>query len=89
MIEIDAYVVCPEAMRTYLCFVLLKDRLYRVSCDTCTEETHTHLLVAHYNPMAGQGIGGLTRANYDPIFLARHPRGRALLVRILSGMPTY
>lgn len=64
VIEIDGHVVRPEAVRTCPRFILLKDRLYRVSRDTRTEETHAQLLVpqgrremifqvAHYNPMAG------------------------------------
>lgn len=64
VIEIDGHVVCSEAVQTYMCFVLLKDRLYRVTRDSRTEETHTQLFVlqshremifrvAHYNPMAG------------------------------------
>ncbi|XP_026003826.1 uncharacterized protein LOC113009615 [Astatotilapia calliptera] len=64
VMAIDGHVVRPEAAQTYPRFVLLNDRLYRVSRDTQTEETHTQLLVpqgrretlfqaAHYNPMAG------------------------------------
>ena len=56
--------VRPDAVLTYPHFSLCRDRLYRVSRDTQTEEIITQLLVpksrreivfqtAHYNPMAG------------------------------------
>ena len=56
--------VHPDAALTYPHFSLRRDRLYRVSRDTQTEEITTQLVVpksrreivfpaAHYNPMAG------------------------------------
>ena len=54
----------PDAALTYPHFIVVRDRLYRVSRDTQSEEVVTQLLVprsrremvfqaAHYNPMAG------------------------------------
>ena len=64
MIRIDGHMVRPDAALTYPHFSLRRDRLYRVSRDTQTEEITTQLVVpksrreivfqaAHYNPMAG------------------------------------
>ena len=64
VIAIDGLRVQPDAALTYPHFVVIRDRLYRVSRDTQSEEVVTQLLVprsrremifqaAHYNPMAG------------------------------------
>ena len=64
VIRIDGHMVRPDAALTYPQFSLRRDRLYRVSRDTQTEEITTQLVVpksrreivfpaAHYNPMAG------------------------------------
>ena len=64
VIRIDGHMVRPDAALTYPHFSLRRDRLYRVSRDTQTEEITTQLVVpksrreivfqaAHYNPMAG------------------------------------
>ena len=61
---IDGSKVRPDAALTYPHFIVVRDRLYRVSRDTQSEEVVTQLLVprsrremvfqgAHYNPMAG------------------------------------
>lgn len=54
--------VCPDSAKAFPHFVLIRDRLYLVSCDTHTREEHTQLLVlksrqevvfqvTHYNLM--------------------------------------
>ena len=64
MIAIDRSKVRPDAALTYPHFIVVRDRLYRVSRDTQSEEVVTQLLVprsrremvfqaAHYNPMPG------------------------------------
>jgi len=64
VIRIDGQLVRPEAAQTYPHFTLIRDRLYRVSRATHTEQESTQLLVpksrremifqaAHYNPMTG------------------------------------
>lgn len=64
VIDIDGRLVRPEAAQTYPHFQLRNDRLYRVSCNTRTDEIRTQLLVpqsrremifqvADLNPMAG------------------------------------
>ncbi len=60
----DGHLVHPNAVQTFSHISLVRDRLYRVSCDTQTGEEITQLLVpksswetifqaAHYNPRAG------------------------------------
>ncbi|XP_059210478.1 uncharacterized protein LOC131989303 [Centropristis striata] len=64
VIKIDGHMVRPDAALTYPHFSLRRDRLYRVSRDTQTNDILTQLLVpksrremvfqaAHFNPMAG------------------------------------
>ena len=63
VIVIDQSRVRPDAALTYPHFMVVRDRLYRVSPDTLSEEVVTQLLVprsrremvfqaAHYDPMA-------------------------------------
>lgn len=44
VIRINGQVALPDAALTYLHFVLITDRLYRVSRDTCTEDEHIQLV---------------------------------------------
>ena len=64
VMAIDGSKVRPDAALTYPHFIAVRDRLYRVSRDTQSEEVVTQLLVprsrremvfqaAHYNPIAG------------------------------------
>ena len=64
VIAIDGSKVRPDAALINPHFIVVRDRLYRVSRDTQREEVVTQLLVprshremvfqsAHYNPMAG------------------------------------
>ena len=88
---IDGSKVRPDAALTYPHFIVVRDRLYRVSRDTQSEEVVTQLLVprsrremvfqaAHYNPMAGH-------LGYDKTLLAGDSGGGAQVVRILPRVP--
>ena len=64
VVKIDGTLVQPDTVPAHPYFVIIRDRLYRVSRDSVRDEEATQLLVprsrresiyqaAHYNPMAG------------------------------------